>query len=87
VALKLWLSGKIVTKELWTFAYEDGNKEYYPRPEKGADVFIALTENNWHKKYVIITQKYGFTPESWEAKTTPIAEAFRKYTDPSEIVN
>jgi LmbE family N-acetylglucosaminyl deacetylase len=30
--IKLWHAGKISTNELWTFAYEDGNKEYYPRP-------------------------------------------------------
>jgi LmbE family N-acetylglucosaminyl deacetylase len=32
--IKLWYSGKISANELWTFAYEDGGKEYYPRPVK-----------------------------------------------------
>src|SRR5690606_30634655 len=29
--IKLWNQGKISAKELWTFAYEDGNKHYHPR--------------------------------------------------------
>ena len=32
--IKLWHTGKISANELWTFAYEDGGKEYFPRPVK-----------------------------------------------------
>ena len=28
--IKLWHSARLSASELWTFAYEDGNKEYYP---------------------------------------------------------
>lgn len=84
--LKLWQSGKISTSEIWTFAYEDGNKKYYPIPVESADVFLALTLDIWQKKYEIITEIYGFATESWEAKTTPAVEAFHKFTDPSELV-
>jgi hypothetical protein len=28
-------------------------------------------------KYKIITETYNFKEDSWEAKTTPVAEAFR----------
>ncbi|HZK98007.1 MAG TPA: PIG-L family deacetylase [Prolixibacteraceae bacterium] len=81
----LWHSGKISATELWTFAYEDGNKKYYPIPVESAEVFQTLTLEIRKKKYKIINEIYGFATESWEAKTTPAAEAFRKFTDPSEI--
>ncbi|MDD2307045.1 MAG: PIG-L family deacetylase [Prolixibacteraceae bacterium] len=82
----LWGAGKISATELWTFAYEDGNREYYPIPVKSADVSQKLTKDIWQKKYEVITEIYGFATECWEARTTPAAEAFRKFTDPSEIV-
>lgn len=84
VVTELWRSGKISASELWTFAYEDGNKEYYPRPVESAAVFKTLTKSIWLKKYEIITETYGFQKNSWEAQTTPTAEAFRKYTDPAD---
>ena len=34
--IKLWHAGKISAGELWTFAYEDGNKKYYPKPVRKA---------------------------------------------------
>jgi LmbE family N-acetylglucosaminyl deacetylase len=37
--ISLWNSGKITTKKLWAFAYEDGNNAYYPRPEKDATLY------------------------------------------------
>ena len=76
--LKLWQSGKILAGELWTFAYEDGNKKYYPEPVAGTEIFLTLKKEIWMKKYGIITRTYGFSAESWEAKTTPLAESFRK---------
>jgi hypothetical protein len=76
--LELWQSGKISAGELWTFAYEDGKKEYYPQAVFGTEIFQILKKEIWMKKYGIITQTYGFTSESWEANTTPLAESFRK---------
>ena len=83
---KLWKDCQISTSELWTFAYEDGNKKYYPIPVKNADVSQKLIKDIRQKKYEMITKIYGFATESWEARTTPAAEAFHKFTDPSEIV-
>lgn len=83
--IKLWQSGKISTGELWTFAYEDGNKKYYPLAVETAPVCTTLSETIWQQKYKLITETYGFEEESWEAKTTPKAEAFWTFTDPSEI--
>jgi LmbE family N-acetylglucosaminyl deacetylase len=82
--IKLWHSGKIATSELWTFAYEDGNTAYYPKPEEGASIYRILTKRTWLRKLSIITETYGFEPTSWEAITTPKAEAFWKFTDPDD---
>jgi LmbE family N-acetylglucosaminyl deacetylase len=80
--INLWKAGRISANELWTFAYEDGNKKYYPRPIKTASVFEKLTEQTWLKKYSIITETYGFERNSFEAETTPRAESFWQFTTP-----
>ncbi len=80
--IKLWHSGKISAKELWTFAYEDGKKEYNPRPVEKASIYRTLTKRIWLRKYSIITEIYGFVKNSWEAETTPKAESFWQFTDP-----
>jgi LmbE family N-acetylglucosaminyl deacetylase len=79
--LSLWQSGKISTTELWTFAYEDGNREYLPRPVENANICRKLTKHIWLRKYSIITETYGFSPDSWEAKTTPRTEAFWHFSE------
>ena len=77
--------GKISTDVLWLFAYEDGNKTYFPKPIEKADVFQILSNDLWLKKYEIISKIYGFAPESWEAKTTPKAEAFWVFSDAKAV--
>ena len=72
----LWESRGLFAKELWMFAYEDGGGKYPPRAIDDADVKIKLPDEIWHKKYNIITNVYGFSPESFEARTTPKEEAF-----------
>jgi len=79
--IKLWQSGKIDAGELWTFAYEDGNKAYFPIAVGKASVFKQLPQNIWRKKYDIITKTYEFGQNSWEAKTVPHAEAFCQFTN------
>ncbi len=74
--ISLWHSGKIQASKLWTFAYEDGEKQYYPRPVKTAHIYQDLREDVWRKKYDIITATYGFPNHGFEAETTPRAEAF-----------
>ena len=85
--IRLWQKGKIFTDELWTFAYEDGDKKYYPRPVKTASFFHLLPERIWQKKYNIITKIYGFEKTSFEAETTPRAESFRQFTNPAMLDN
>ncbi len=76
--MRLWNSNQIISRELWTFAYEDGNKAYYPRPIQSATLYQKLTKQIWFRKYQVITETYGFEPNSWEARTTPQAEAFQQ---------
>ncbi len=84
--IKLWHSGRISANELWTFAYEDGNKDYFPRPIKTSSSYNLLTEHIWLKKYSIITATYGFDKDSFEANTTPKAESFWKFKDPYDAL-
>jgi len=80
--INLWAEGKLVTNELWTFAYDDCNKACYPKAEIHASSYYHLPKNLWDLKYSIITQTYGFDEHSWEAKTTPKEEAFWHFSNP-----
>ena len=82
--INLWSAGKISTDELWTFAYEDGNKQYYPRPEENTPIYQTIAEPIWLRKYRLITETYGFERKSWEAETATRAESFWKFTDPND---
>jgi len=82
--IKLWYAGKISARELWTFAYEDGNRKYYPRPVENATVYLNLTKLIWNRKYIIITETYGFKKGSFEAETTPRAESFWQFSNPDD---
>ncbi|MGD1046667.1 MAG: PIG-L family deacetylase [Bacteroidota bacterium] len=85
--IKLWHAGKISTNELWTFAYDDGGKEFYPKPVENATICHILTKRIWLRKYSIITSTYGFEKNSWEAETTPRAESFWQFTNSYDAKN
>jgi hypothetical protein len=74
--VELWKSGGIHTSRLWLFAYEDGDREYLPRIRSDADRRDVLTDDIWLEKRRLITNVYGFLPNSWEAQTTPREEGF-----------
>jgi LmbE family N-acetylglucosaminyl deacetylase len=84
--IKLWHAFKISANELWTFAYEDGGKKYYPRPIETATICRILTKRIWLRKYSIITKTYGFEKSSFEAETTPRAESFWQFTNSCDAV-
>lgn len=79
--ISLWHERKITAGELWTFAYEDGNKTYFPKAIVNATVFEPLNKSIWYRKYNLITQTYGFAKDTWEAQTTPLTEAFWQFKD------
>jgi len=80
--IQLWYRGIITTNELWTFAHEDGGRNYYPKPSLGANISLLLDEKIWIEKYNIITEIYGFPKNGWEAETTPKTEAFWQFKSP-----
>ena len=84
--IQLWHAGKISTKELRTFAYEDGNKTYYPKAVENAPIYRPLSKRLLLKKFEIITAIYGFDKQSWEARTTPQTEAFWQFKNPSDAI-
>ncbi len=74
--VELWRSGRLDTERLWLFAYEDGDRAYLPRVRQDAHRREVLTDGVWLEKRRMITDLYGFGPESWEALTTPREEGF-----------
>jgi LmbE family N-acetylglucosaminyl deacetylase len=74
--MALWKSEGLAAGEIWRFAYEDDGRKHLPRAIEDADMHIKLPEEIWQKKYDIITNIYGFVPDSFEARTTPREEAF-----------
>lgn len=74
--INIWNDGNVSAHKLQIFAYEDGERRYYPKPIKIDTQFNKLPKSIWERKYAIMTNIYGFAPDSWEAQTTPKAEAF-----------
>ena len=74
--MALWKSDRLSAGQIWRFAFEDGGQKYLPRAIEDADMHIMLPEEIWTKKYDIITNIYGFSSDSFEARTTPREEAF-----------
>ncbi len=77
--MRLRRAEELSAGQVWSFAYEDGGQKYLPRADKGADLQIGLPEGIWQRKYDIITKIYGFSEDSFEAKTTPRLEAFWRF--------
>ena len=67
---------KLQAGEIWMFAYDDKGGKRLPQPLPDADVYVRLSQDIWKEKYRIITEVYGFAPDSFEARTTPKDEAF-----------
>lgn len=82
--IQLWHSGKLSADELWTFAFEDGHRRYLPIPVESAPIYKMFNGRILKKKYALITNTYGFTEDSWEAQTTPQAEAFWRFNNSSD---
>lgn len=80
----LWQCGKLTTEQLWLCAYDDAGGAHYPQAVHDVEMFLPLDQDIRAEKYRIIHDIYGFSPESWEANTTPGAEGFRCFTTPND---
>jgi len=83
--IALWESGRMRTRALWLFAYEDGGGKYLPRAHAAAHRKVVLPDEAWQEKHRIITEVYGFATDTLEARTTPREEAFWCFTSPLEV--
>jgi LmbE family N-acetylglucosaminyl deacetylase len=83
--LEMWACGEIQAQELWLFAYEDGGGgRRLPQAEVDADVVLELPDDVWAMKRSLLTEIYGFVPDSWEVRTTPRREAYWRLVAPSD---
>ncbi|HET7544790.1 MAG TPA: hypothetical protein VFK05_33210 [Polyangiaceae bacterium] len=80
--LRLWLRGALAAPEVWLFAYDDEGGSRLPRVSAKADTVRELSTEVWARKYRLITQVYGFSEASWEARVTPRTEGFSRITAP-----
>ena len=74
--LRLWLAGALAASEVWLFAYEDGAGARLPAAIDTADIGTELPLEIWREKLSLVTDVYGFSRDSWEARVTPRREAF-----------
>lgn len=82
--VQLWEAKKISCRELWMFAYGDQGSGSLPVANKEAPNQSDLDPLIWEKKLQLITETYGFSPNSWEARTTPHREAFFTFDEPGQ---
>lgn len=82
---ELWRSGRLQTRALWEFAYEDGGGIYAPRPRLDASFQLSLPDEVWKQKLGIITTIYGFGEGSWEARAVVRTEAFNCFAEPGSL--
>lgn len=80
--INLWAKGLIAAKQLWTFAYQEGESGLSAEPRVDADRYHILEQSVYERKYNIITQTYGFETGSREAQNIPENEAFWHFQNP-----
>jgi len=80
----LWSEGRLCASRLWLFAYDDGGGAALPRARPDAHLHLPLPPSIWREKLRLITDVYGFAPESFEARTTPRTEAFWCFGSPED---
>lgn len=85
--IDLWLAGTISSKELLLFAYEDNHSQYLPKPIETAHRYETYPEAVRQEKHRILTQVYGFDPESWEVRANPQDEAFWSFGSPAALMS
>lgn len=83
--LRLWRDGRLSASQLWMFAYDDDGRRRLPRAIGDADITLELSPDVWKEKLRIVTEIYGFAPDSWEAQATPRVEAFWCFSSAIDI--
>ena len=73
--------GDLVAERFWQFAYADEGGACLPKPRPEASLHLPLDEPLWNRKRALITQVYGFGPDSWEARAAPRTESFTCYRE------
>jgi LmbE family N-acetylglucosaminyl deacetylase len=84
--VNLLASDRLDACPVWLFAYEDGERCYLPRVRTDADDRHRLPEPIWQRKRGILTDLYGFAPDSWEARAAPTEEGFWCFDSPAEAL-
>jgi LmbE family N-acetylglucosaminyl deacetylase len=82
--LTLWHNRSLNADKIWLFAYTDANRSHLPIPETDAHYKLLLSPSILKDKQNIITEIYGFTADSWEARCTPREEAFWTFNSPAK---
>ena len=82
--LEMWACGEIQSQELWLFAYDDTAGRQLPIAVENADVLVTLPDEVWAIKRRLLTEIYGFVPQSWEVQTTPRREAYWRLVVPDD---
>ena len=82
--VQLWETGVLSCGELWMFAYSDQNGSRLPQANEDASNQMELDPVIWERKLQLITETYGFSQDSWEARATPRREAFLTFDEPSQ---
>ncbi len=81
----LWLAGGFGKPALWLFAYEDGGGRHPPRAIETAHRHIRLESSILQEKIRLITDLYGFTRDSFEARAVSDLEAFFCFHSATEL--
>jgi LmbE family N-acetylglucosaminyl deacetylase len=68
--------GLLKCQDRWQFAYEDGGGAFLPRAAAAASLRFELSPTLRAEKAALVTDLYGFSSESWEARAIPWVEAF-----------
>jgi LmbE family N-acetylglucosaminyl deacetylase len=78
----LYRDTRLTAGALWTFAYGDSGGAHLPRPLPDAEFRLELPVEVWHEKRRLLREVYNFPDTSWEVRTTPRTEAFRRSPEP-----
>jgi LmbE family N-acetylglucosaminyl deacetylase len=81
----LWSNGDLPAGELWLLAYTDQGGRELPSAELSAHLHFDFPGEVWDTKYRLITETYGFSTNSWEARVTPRVEGFWRFSSPANL--